>query len=108
MTLGFILAGIIIGSIINAIWRHAFSKYEHNWMIYFEHYHWAIILFYPWLIVDNPLTETLLGVGLILWLDEALFQEHSFALGSSHFMESTLIGVWLVSILLLIYTILAL
>ena len=102
--LKFILVGIIIGSLIDVAWRYYFSKYDHDWMIPFEHYHWSIVMFFLSIMIDvKPISGILTGISLILWLDELLFQDHSFAIGSDHFMPSTIIGCLICFLMLLLY-----
>lgn len=101
MWLPFLILGLWIGAIANAIWYHwcyyietrkykIGGKYRISFLYIFEHYHWATILFILGLRLDLPI---MIGVGIVLLLDECLAQAHKFALGSGHERESMLVEV---------------
>lgn len=79
--------GFIIGAFFNALWRTRNYDKPARAM---EHYHWAMILAMADMFLGNGV---LVGIGSTLILDECWGQDHSFAHGSDHFIESTVIGV---------------
>lgn len=105
LTLLFIILGIFLGLVINAIWYYfnffieakkykLSGKYRFPIVVYFEHYHWATMLLIIGFRLRLPI---LIGVGLALLLDEGLAQQHRFALGSGHFTESLIIFILIIA-----------
>ena len=91
----YLMLGVLIGSIIDFVWwrRFAFSKYDLSLEV-LEHYHWSYILSTIAVALSHSIISTILiGIALVLLIDEAAYQKHPFAIGSSHFVESTIIGL---------------
>jgi hypothetical protein len=83
----YFVLGIMGALIIDTIWFNInYSKYERG-LEQFEHYHAGILLI-PFGLLINPL---FLGLGLGLFIAE-WEQKNKFAIKSSHFKYSTLIG----------------
>ncbi|MEM1530976.1 MAG: hypothetical protein QXI05_05550 [Candidatus Bathyarchaeia archaeon] len=96
-----LVIGLWIGCVANALWYYInyyvepkkykiSGKYRHPLLIIFEHYHWSTILFILGFRLDTPV---LVGAAIPLLLDEALAQNHKFAMGSGHFQASLLIEI---------------
>ena len=83
-------------------WRTGISKHEKR-IEMFEHYHWGLTL----LILTKSLlkfSEVLLsfgGTGTAFIVAE-ITQEHPFAFGSDHQLSSTIIGVTLLVLMILV------
>lgn len=83
----YLIIGIMIGLIIDTIWFNInYSKYERGFEV-FEHYHAGILLI-PLGLFINPIFY---GLGIGLFIAEWT-QENKFAINSTHFKESCLIG----------------
>jgi hypothetical protein len=98
--------GLWIGAIINAIWYWKWSiydarrgkplgKYRYPLLTLFEHYHWATVLYILGFRLNLPF---LCGAGTVLLLDEALAQNHKFAIGSGHALPSALIEAMILAL----------
>jgi hypothetical protein len=108
--LAWLIIGLWLGGIANAIWYWKWSiydirqgkplgKYRYPILTIFEHYHWATICFILGLRLWIP---ALIGFGIVLLLDEAIAQNHKFAIGSGHEIPSFLILVEILLIWVLI------
>jgi len=89
---------MFIIAVIDFIW-YGFSKTELGLDV-LEHYHWALLalIFSKFL----PLGCVLRALGIYLLISEML-QTHPFATKSTHFWQSTVIGIVLTSLLALSY-----
>ncbi len=93
----FFIIGFIIMGLINWIWWHGGyvgSKYDVE-LEFLEHYHWAIILSIISIAMNSlykMMSSIIYGASLILWIDECFYQDHPFAIKSSHEKLSDLIG----------------
>jgi uncharacterized membrane protein YiaA len=98
---GYSIPGLIVGMILNYIWRKkGLDKYEKG-LEDFEHYHWGLLLMgigvyitkilFPFAFI-YMIGVGLVGVGLALMIDESLLQTHRFAVGSNHEEASDEIG----------------
>ncbi len=83
-------------------WKTGISKYEKRIEV-FEHYHWGITLlvFLKILLKLNEVFLSFAGTGIAFILAE-ITQEHPFALKSDHQLSSTIIGVILFILMVLI------
>ena len=90
--------GVLVGSVIDFIWWKvfAYSKYDMD-LAFLEHYHWSYLIA-TLSLVFKVVAPILIGVSIVLILDEAVFQKHPFAYGSNHFMESTLVSILLLAV----------
>jgi hypothetical protein len=86
--------GFIVGAFINALWRRRGYDKPARAM---EHYHWAMILAIAEMFLENGV---LVGIGSTLILDECWGQDHPFAHGSDHFIESSIIGAVIFAIMM--------
>lgn len=90
--------GIILGLVMDVTWwRIPYQKVEAGFEV-LEHYHFAIILGMFTVISGSPIFA---GMMVALFLGEWT-QDHKFAMGSSHFRNSTIIGGILFAMLLAI------
>jgi len=89
---------MFIIAVIDFIW-YGFSKTELGLDV-LEHYHWALLalIFSKFL----PLGCALRTLGIYLLISEML-QKHTFAIESTHFWQSTVIGIVLTLLLALSY-----
>jgi len=89
---------MFIIAVIDFIW-YGFSKTELGLDV-LEHYHWALLalIFSKFL----PLGCALRTLGIYLLISEML-QTHPFAIESTHFWQSTVIGIVLTLLLALSY-----
>lgn len=89
---------MFIIAVIDFIW-YGFSKTELGLDV-LEHYHWALLalIFSKFL----PLGCVLRTLGIYLLISEML-QTHPFAIESTHFWQSTVIGIVLTLLLALSY-----
>ena len=89
---------MFIIAVIDFIW-YGFSKTELGLDV-LEHYHWALLalIFSKFL----PLGCALRTLGIYLLISEML-QTHPFAIKSTHFWQSTVIGIVLTLLLALSY-----
>ena len=100
----FLIIGLWVGGIINALWfykwayldargrrRKPLGKYKHPILAIFEHFHWATILYIVAVRIWTAISPFLIGIATIFFLDECLSQQHRFSLGSDHFKESILV-----------------
>jgi len=89
---------MFIIAVIDFIW-YGFSKTELGLEV-LEHYHWALLalIFSKFL----PLECVLRTLGIYLLISEML-QTHPFAIKSTHFWPSTIIGIVLALSLVLTY-----
>ena len=99
--------GLWVGAIMNAIWYWKWSiydarrgkplgKYKYPLLTLFEHYHWATVLYILGFRLNLPFLS---GAATVLLLDEALTQNHKFAIGSGHalpsaLMEAMILALW--------------
>ncbi len=68
----------------------------HSW----EHYHWSMILMMAWLFLG---WDALLGIAAAFFTSEWIQDpERPFGLGKDHFPHSTIIGLVLASILIIL------
>jgi len=107
--LAWFVIGLWVGGIANAIWYWKWSvydarrekplgKYRHPLLTIFEHYHWATI---SMIIGFRLWVPALIGFGIVLLLDEALAQNHKFALGSGHEIPSALLEIIIILVWIL-------
>jgi hypothetical protein len=83
------ILGVLIGIFIDALWwRSGIKKYEKGHEVW-EHYHFGLIIGIFGIILSQPI---LLGIMIILVLKESS-QDHPFAIKSTHFLVSTIMGV---------------
>jgi hypothetical protein len=93
--------GLWIGGIANAIWYWKWAiydarrgkplgKYRHPLLTLFEHYHWATIAYILCFRLHMPFFG---GMATIWLIDEAVAQNHKFAIGSGHEVPSMLLEV---------------
>lgn len=99
--------GLWIGAVMNAVWYWKWSiydarrggkplgKYRYPLLTLFEHYHWATILYILGFRLNLPF---LCGAGTVLLFDEAIGQNHKFAIGSGHALPSALIEVMILAL----------
>ena len=82
--------------------RTRIDKYEKRLEV-FEHYHWGIILmiFMKILLKFGEVFISFAGAGVALILAE-ITQDHPFALRSNHQFSSTIIGISLIVLLVLV------
>jgi hypothetical protein len=81
--------GVLIGIFIDVLWwRAGIQKYEKGHEMW-EHYHFGLIIGIFGVMLVQPV---LLGIMVILVLKESS-QKHPFAIKSSHFISSTILGV---------------
>ena len=110
----FFVIGLWIGGILNAVWYYwwmyvsarrgkPLGKYKWPVLALFEHYHWATILYVVAFRLRLPIVSPILaGVATVFLLDEALAQQHKFAMGSGHFLPSLAIELIILALWLLI------
>ncbi len=98
-----VLVGLLIGVALDYLWRKTgVSKYEGSLEV-FEHYHWGLVL----LILVETLTELnnvfpfLVGIATLFILAEVT-QKHPFAIKSDHQLSSTVIGIILSILMILV------
>jgi len=93
--------GFVLGLILNGVWYYWWAylgmregkplgKYRWPAIAILEHYHWATVLAILGFRLGVPF---LVGVSVAWFADEGLAQQHKFALGSDHFLESALVEV---------------
>lgn len=95
--------GVLVGVTLDFLWwKTGISKYEKRIDV-FEHYHWGImlLLFMKILLKLNEVFFTFAGTGIAFILAE-ITQEHPFALKSDHQLSSTIIGIILFILMILI------
>jgi hypothetical protein len=102
--------GMWAGGIANAIWywkwsiydarrgRKLAGKYASPILVFFEHYHWATILYILGFRLNIPF---LVGFATMLLIDESVGQNHKFSLGSGHEIPSLAIEVFIVALWIL-------
>jgi hypothetical protein len=105
MELGAAILGAGLGAVLNGLWRAFFwssdavwSKYE-LWrpLTWLEHFTWALVLW----ILSLLVWEGFFWTGLVLMIDESV-QDHPFAIGSGHELQTYLIGTILAVLLAII------
>ena len=96
--------GLVAGLVLNGIWYYYWAylgarrgkplgKYRWPVLSVFEHYHWATVLAILGFRLRMPF---LIGVAAAWFIDEGVGQQHKFALGSGHFLESALLEVLII------------
>ncbi|MEM2196614.1 MAG: hypothetical protein QXI11_02065 [Thermoproteota archaeon] len=98
-----LIAGLFVGGIINAVWYYLWAdfdekhlgKYRYRILSWFEHFHWATILYI--LFIETGITF-FFGMATIFLVDESVAQNHKFSLGSGHEPES--FSIWIIIILI--------
>ena len=106
--------GLIFGLIADRMWMSSGDLDKDiesagkwlKWLTWFEHYHWAIVFVILYGRFNSltifgftfPLIVAL-GLATALLLGEH-FQNHPYGYGSDHFIQSTVIGAFLIIILI--------
>jgi hypothetical protein len=102
--LGSLLIGLAVGVAIDHLWtKTSINKYERRLEV-LEHYHWGLVVLMltKMLQIFSKLTFSFAGLASIFILLEVV-QEHPFAVGSDHQVSSTIVGILLLAVLLLIW-----
>lgn len=106
----YLFLGFAVGMVANGIWYyycvdsasiHGIERGKYVWggiWVFFEHYHWATIFAILGFRLDIPF---FIGLSTALLIDEGVAQEHKFAIGSGHFIPSTIIEVVIISLWIL-------
>ena len=95
--------GVLAGVALDFLWwKTGISKYEKRIEV-FEHYHWGLTLlvFMKTLLKFNEAFLFLAGTGIALILAE-ITQDHPFALKSDHQLSSSMVGIALLILVVLI------
>jgi len=95
--------GVFVGIAMDFLWwRTGISKNEKS-IEMFEHYHWGLTLLIVTksLLKFNEASLSLGGTGVAFIVAE-ITQEHPFALRSDHQLSSTIIGVTLLILMVLV------
>jgi hypothetical protein len=97
------LAGLLVGVLLDFLWRRLeLSKYERR-LEALEHYHWGFLLLAlsrVWRFSEFSLLS--IGVGFTFVVSEVM-QNHRFAFKSDHQRTSTIIGVILLTLTVLMW-----
>ena len=95
--------GVLVGVALDYLWwKTGISKYEKRIKI-FEHYHWGLtlLIFMKTLLKLNEAFLFLAGTSIAFILAE-ITQDHPFALKSDHQLSSSMIGIALLILVVLI------
>ena len=95
--------GVLVGIASDLLWwRTGISKHEKK-IEMFEHYHWGLTLLIltKSLLKFNEASLSFGGTGIAFIVAE-ITQEHPFALESNHQLSSTIIGVTLLILMVLV------
>ena len=90
---------------MSSIWSELFNRFSivrdiRDTMKILEHYHHGLALLAASMFINGPLKLILIGLGAQLVSDERV-HSHPFAIGKSHFRESSILGICLLSIVLI-------
>jgi hypothetical protein len=92
------VAGTLVGLIMDVVWwKINYQKYEKG-LEWHEHYHVGIEI----AIVAAVINSYFLGGIAFAFILAEYLQEHKFAIKSGHFKESTIFGIVLFIILILV------
>lgn len=102
-----LILGLFTGGILNAVWYYFWAdfdekhlgKYRYRMLSFFEHFHWATVLY---IIFAETGLIFFFGVATILLIDEAVAQNHKFSLGSGHEVESLIIELFILLLWLML------
>ena len=103
LSLCWFFLGVLVGIALDFFWwRTGISKHEKR-IEMFEHYHWGLtlLIFTKSLLKFNEVSLFFGGTGIAFIVAE-ITQEHPFALRSDHQLSSTIIGVTLFILMVLV------
>jgi hypothetical protein len=102
------VAGLALGLVLDVIWSRTPGMSEEEtinarWdrLHVLEHYHWGIVCMMAWFLISR---ELLLGLSAALFITEWTGdRSHPFGVGKSHFISSTILGLFLAAVLVVLY-----
>jgi hypothetical protein len=102
--LGSFLMGLAIGVAIDQLWtKTSINKYERRLEL-LEHYHWGLVILMLARLLHTFSKLTLSGAGLAsIFILLEVVQEHPFAFRSDHQVSSTIVGILLLAVLMLVW-----
>ena len=103
ISFGWFILGVLAGVALDFLWwKTGISKYEERIEV-FEHYHWGLtlLIFMKKMLKFNGASLFLAGMGIAFILAE-ITQDHPFAFKSDHQLASSMIGITLLILVVLI------
>ena len=85
------ILGLIIGCLIDRIWKVRKHEQLDKKLNFIDHYHWGLISVLGYIFTDM---ELLLGIGTAFIIQE-IYQKEMFAYGHPYFKKVTYIGIGL-------------